>query len=80
MLVVSVLMKILIKIIDFYQKLPGMFHYKCRFTPSCSSYAKCAISRFGILKGGFLSFKRILRCNPFGGFGYDPVPGCEEEK
>lgn len=80
MLLVSILMKLIIKIINFYQKLPGMFHYRCRFVPSCSSYAKCAIERFGIFKGCFLAFKRILRCNPWGGFGYDPVPNYKEER
>ena len=46
----------------------------CRFTPTCSQYAVEAFSRFGTLKGGLLSLWRILRCNPFGGHGYDPVP------
>ncbi len=46
----------------------------CRFTPTCSTYAYEAIEKYGILKGGWLAFKRILRCNPWGGSGYDPVP------
>ncbi len=46
----------------------------CRFTPTCSQYAIEAFSRFGTLRGGLLSVWRILRCNPFGGHGYDPVP------
>lgn len=47
----------------------------CRFTPTCSAYALEAIEKYGALKGGFLAFRRILRCNPFykGDF-FDPVP------
>ena len=46
----------------------------CRFTPTCSHYAIEAFSRFGTVRGGLLALWRILRCNPFGGHGYDPVP------
>lgn len=46
----------------------------CRYYPTCSTYAVLAIRKFGIIKGGFLSVKRILSCNPFGGSGFDPVP------
>ena len=46
----------------------------CRFLPTCSEYAMEAVERHGILKGGLLSIWRILRCNPFGRRGYDPVP------
>jgi len=46
----------------------------CRYTPSCSAYAITALSRYGALKGGWLALLRILRCNPFGGCGHDPVP------
>lgn len=45
----------------------------CRFTPTCSEYAIEAIGKYGVLKGGKLSIKRVLRCNPFGSSGYDPV-------
>ena len=64
----------LIKIIKLYQLIPGNFHNYCRHEPSCSNYAIEAINRFGCLKGTYLSTKRIIRCNPFGTYGYDPVP------
>jgi putative membrane protein insertion efficiency factor len=46
----------------------------CRFEPTCSEYAYQAISTHGVIKGGWLSIKRILRCHPFHAGGYDPVP------
>ncbi len=45
----------------------------CRFTPSCSQYALDAISRHGVVRGGYLSCRRLLRCHPFHHGGYDPV-------
>lgn len=45
----------------------------CRYQPTCSEYAYEAVEKYGILKGGRLAIWRILRCNPFGGSGYDPV-------
>ncbi|MBP3739941.1 MAG: membrane protein insertion efficiency factor YidD [Bacteroidales bacterium] len=46
----------------------------CRYTPTCSQYAQEAITKYGPFRGGWLALKRILRCHPFGGSGYDPVP------
>ena len=46
----------------------------CRYVPTCSEYSVTALKRFGVLKGGWLAVKRIARCNPWGGSGYDPVP------
>lgn len=47
---------------------------RCRFLPTCSEYSIEAIKKYGAVKGGYLSIKRICRCHPFGGSGFDPVP------
>lgn len=47
---------------------------RCRFSPSCSSYAYEAISAHGVARGVWLGARRLARCRPFGGRGYDPVP------
>ena len=64
----------MIKTIKLYQHIPGPWHNSCRHIPTCSNYAIEAISKYGTIKGTYLSFKRILRCNPWGTSGYDPVP------
>jgi uncharacterized protein len=46
----------------------------CRFEPSCSHYTYEAIEKYGFIKGGWMGFRRIMRCNPFNPGGYDPVP------
>lgn len=72
--------KILIWIIQLYQKIPFSSHNSCRFIPTCSNYAIEAIDRFGSIKGSYLTIRRILRCNPFGKSGYDPVTIKEKKK
>lgn len=67
--------RLMIYMVRFYQlAISPMFPSCCRYTPTCSQYAIEAISKYGPLKGGWLALKRILRCNPWGGSGYDPVP------
>lgn len=46
----------------------------CRFTPTCSEYTRIAIEKYGLIKGTWMGLKRISRCHPGGGCGYDPVP------
>ena len=53
---------------------------QCRFVPSCSEYSIEAYQRHGAVKGTWLTIRRIARCHPWGGSGYDPVPVEEEEK
>ena len=60
--------QILLALVRFYRAAIS------RFTPTCSQYALEAIEKYGALKGGWLAFRRILRCNPFHKGGYDPVP------
>ena len=68
--------RVLLRLIDFYQRrLSGLKRQPCcRFTPTCSQYAREAIERYGALCGGGLALWRLLRCNPFCRGGYDPVP------
>jgi len=70
-------------VIKMYQKTLSLDHgplakifpfWGCRYHPSCSQYAYEAITKYGVIKGSWLSFKRILRCHPFTKGGHDPVP------
>jgi len=66
----------LILLIKAYQWIlsPMLGPNKCRYQPTCSNYALEALRKHGLIKGAFLSAKRILSCHPWGGHGYDPVP------
>jgi putative membrane protein insertion efficiency factor len=70
---------LLIGIIKIYQLIPGPWHDNCRYTPTCSQYYIESLIRFGALKGSIIGIKRILRCNPWGKMGYDPVPKKEKK-
>lgn len=62
-------------LIRFYQRcISPLTPPACRFTPTCSQYGLEAIRRHGPFKGGWLTLKRLARCHPWGGSGYDPVP------
>ncbi len=68
-------MYLLLLPIRFYQlAISPMLPSSCRYTPTCSQYSIEAIKKHGPLRGLWLSIKRILSCNPWGGSGYDPVP------
>ena len=65
---------IVLWLLSFYKRaISPQLPPSCRFQPTCSEYAYEAVEKYGILKGGRLAIWRILRCNPFGGSGYDPV-------
>ena len=66
--------KIILLLINVYQKLSKLTPSRCRFYPTCSQYTKEAIIKYGIIKGGTLGIKRIARCHPLNKGGYDPVP------
>ena len=71
----SLISSLLIFPIRLYQKfISPLFPPVCRFTPTCSAYAVEALRKHGPVKGLLLAVWRILRCNPWGGSGYDPVP------
>ncbi len=69
------LSKLMLGLIRFYQlAISPILPSACRYSPTCSQYALEAIKKHGPFKGCYLAFRRILRCNPWGGHGHDPVP------
>ena len=71
----NLLKYILIALIRFYQgAISPLTPPSCRFVPTCSQYGIEAIQKYGALKGGWLTLKRLSRCHPWGGSGFDPVP------
>ncbi len=74
-MIYKILIKIIIFPIKLYQLCLSPYLPKtCRYYPTCSEYAIIAMNKYGIIRGLFISVKRILRCQPFGGSGNDPVP------
>lgn len=67
--------RVLLSMIRFYRRIVSpMTPSSCRFTPTCSRYAEEAVVRFGVARGSWLALRRLLKCQPFGPSGYDPVP------
>jgi putative membrane protein insertion efficiency factor len=65
----------LVLLIRGYQLIVSpMLGSNCRFMPTCSEYAMESLKTYGLIKGAFLTFKRIGKCHPWGGHGYDPIP------
>jgi len=74
------LARLMIGLVRFYQvAISPWTPPACRYTPTCSAYAIEAVERHGALRGGWLALRRIGRCHPFGGQGYDPVPAVDRE-
>jgi hypothetical protein len=66
---------VFIALVRFYQlAISPYFPARCRYQPTCSAYAIESLGKHGALKGGWLALKRIGRCHPWGGSGFDPVP------
>jgi len=72
--------RLILGLIRIYQlTLSPLLGSNCRFQPTCSAYATEAIKKHGVLKGGYLSFRRLIKCHPFHEGGYDPVPDTVED-
>jgi uncharacterized protein len=70
----------LVRAVDWYQRVMEGRPSPCRFTPSCSTYAREALTVHGTRRGLWLTVRRLLRCRPFGPSGFDPVPEVPEER
>lgn len=66
--------RFVIYLIELYQKTPTKMHNSCKFIPTCSNYALSVINDFGVFRGGILTIKRILKCNPINKGGIDLPP------
>ena len=65
----------LLVLIKLYQNfISPLLPSTCRYSTTCSEYSKQSLIKFGLIKGSIVSIKRIIKCNPWGGSGYDPVP------
>ena len=64
----------------YYWVLSPLLGNRCRYVPSCSEYAQQALQKHGVVKGLWLTAKRLSRCHPWGGHGFDPVPEPEKSE
>lgn len=79
MFLLRILQTTLQVLIRLYQLvISPLFPMTCRYAPSCSHYAADAVARFGVFRGSWMAAKRIGRCHPWGGAGFDPVPQTTE--
>jgi putative membrane protein insertion efficiency factor len=73
--------KILVLLIKFYQgAISPYLGRNCRHIPTCSHYGIEALEKHGALRGSWLTFKRVMKCNPWGTYGYDPVPEVPDKR
>lgn len=78
---VSIFSKFSLLLIRIYQKsFSAAVGRQCRFYPTCSDYTAQAIIKYGFIKGWYLGIKRIIKCNPWGPHGFDPVPNNDKNK
>jgi len=67
--------KVVLGVLRFYKRyISPTLPPSCRYTPTCSEYAYEAVAKYGVVRGGWMGIKRVLRCHPFAPGGYDPVP------
>ena len=66
--------RVLLRSVNLYQRLTSHRPSPCRYVPSCSEYAREAVETHGAARGSWLTARRLSRCHPLGGFGFDPVP------
>lgn len=77
----KILTQVLLAPVYFYRfAISPLLPPSCRYTPTCSQYTIEALKKHGPFKGSYLSAKRIISCNPWGGSGYDPVPELKKKK
>ncbi|CAI9119410.1 membrane protein insertion efficiency factor YidD [Brytella acorum] len=73
--------RLVLVLIRFYQWfISPQLGSNCRFNPTCSAYAMTAVRRHGAIRGGWLAFRRVLRCHPFSRGGHDPVPDSHDHR
>ena len=68
--------RLVLGLLGWYRQYRGLRPDACRFAPTCSAYTVEAVETHGVAKGLYLGTRRVLRCHPLGGQGYDPVPGA----